>query len=80
MLEDSIISAAPKTGNSSNVFSSVISGTPTMNTEKLNGPNYTSSTALVELWLMVQGLEEHLTRKADNTPVGNWKIKFSSCI
>ncbi|RVW34232.1 Retrovirus-related Pol polyprotein from transposon RE2 [Vitis vinifera] len=49
------------------IFSSVISGSPMITSEKLVGSeNYLSWSASVELWFMGQGYEDHLvTQKAD---------------
>ncbi|KAJ9692791.1 hypothetical protein PVL29_011738 [Vitis rotundifolia] len=49
------------------IFSSVISGSPMITSEKLVGSeNYLSWSASVELWFMGQGYENHLvTQKAD---------------
>ena len=49
------------------IFSSVISGSPMITSEKLVGSdNYLSWSASVELWFMGQGYEDHLvTQEAD---------------
>ncbi|RVX10299.1 Retrovirus-related Pol polyprotein from transposon TNT 1-94 [Vitis vinifera] len=51
----------------SSTFSSVISGSPMITSEKLVGSeNYLSWSAFVELWFMGQGYEDHLvTQEAD---------------
>ncbi|RVW58939.1 Retrovirus-related Pol polyprotein from transposon RE2 [Vitis vinifera] len=51
----------------SSIFSSVISGSPMITSEKLVGSeNYLSWSASVELWFMGQGYEDHLvTQEAD---------------
>ena len=51
----------------SSIFSSVISGSPMIITEKLvSSENYLSWYASVELWFMGQGYEDHLvTQEAD---------------
>ena len=68
--------AAPKPSSSNHIFSSVISGTPTITSKKLNVSNYTSWSASVQLWFMGQGLGEYLTKKAEDIPKKNqndWK-------
>ena len=55
------------TKNSS--FTSVISGSPTITSEKLIGSeNYISWSASVELWFMGQGYEDHLITPEDAIP------------
>ena len=51
----------------SSTFSSVISRSPMITSEKLVGSeNYLSWSAFVELWFMGQGYEDHLvTQEAD---------------
>ena len=51
----------------SSIFSSIISGSPMIASEKLVGnENYLSWSAFVELWFMSQGYEDHLvTQEAD---------------
>nr|CAN68461.1 hypothetical protein VITISV_037728 [Vitis vinifera] len=48
------------------IFTSVISGSPTITSEKLIGSeNYLSWSASVELWFMVQGYEDYLVTPKD---------------
>ena len=49
-----------------------ISGTPTITTEKLNGKNYLSWSASVELWFLGQGYHDHLEQE---NPEGSAEIK-----
>lgn len=39
-------------------------GLPTITTEKLNGKNYMGGYTVVEVWFLVQGLSNNLTKKA----------------
>ena len=57
------------------IFTSVISGSPTITSEKLIGSeNYLSWSAFVELWFMRQGYEDHLITLEDAIPnVVQWK-------
>ena len=51
------------------IFRSVISGSPTITSEKLIGSeNYLSWSASVELWFMGQGYEDHLITPEDAIP------------
>ena len=51
------------------IFTSVISGSPTITSEKLIGSeNYLSWSASVELWFMGQGYEDHLITPEDDIP------------
>ena len=51
------------------IFTSVISGSPTITSEKLIGSeNYLSWSASVELWFMGQGYEDHLVTPKDAIP------------
>ena len=51
------------------IFTSVISGSPTITSEKLIGSeNYLSWSASVELWFMGQGYEDHLIAPEDDIP------------
>ena len=51
------------------IFTSVISGSPTITSEKLIGSeNYLSWSASVELWFMGQGYEDHLVTPEDAIP------------
>ena len=51
------------------IFTSVISGSPTITLEKLIGSeNYLSWPASVELWFMRQGYEDHLVTPKDVIP------------
>ena len=51
------------------IFTSVISGSPTITSEKLIGSeNYLSWSASVELWFMGQGFEDHLITPEDAIP------------
>ncbi|RVX07541.1 hypothetical protein CK203_025103 [Vitis vinifera] len=53
----------------SSTFSSVISGSPMITSEKLVGSeNYLSWSASVELWFMGQGYEDHLVTQEANIP------------
>ena len=52
------------------IFTSVISGSPTITLEKLIGSeNYLSWSASVELWFMEQGYENHLLTPEDAIPI-----------
>ena len=52
------------------IFTSVISGSPTITSEKLIGSeNYLSWSASVELWFMGQGYEDHLLTPEDAIPI-----------
>ena len=59
------------------IFTSVISGSPTITSEKLIGSeNYLSWSASVELWFMGQGYEDHLITPEDaisNVDKVQWK-------
>ena len=59
------------------IFTSVISGSPTITLEKLIGSeNYLSWLAFVELWFMGQGYEDHLVTPENVIPDVNkvqWK-------
>ena len=59
------------------IFTSVISGSPTITSEKLIGSeNYLSWSASVELWFMGQGYEDHLITSEDaisNVDKVQWK-------
>ena len=59
------------------IFTSVISGSPTITLEKLIGSkNYISWSASVELWFMGQGYEDHLITPKDaitNVDKVQWK-------
>ena len=59
------------------IFTSVISGFPTITSEKLIGrENYLSWSASVELWFMGQGYEDHLITPEDAIPnVNNVQLK-----
>ena len=59
------------------IFTSVISGSPTITSEKLIGrENYLSWSASVELWFMGQGYEDHLITPEDAIPnVNNVQLK-----
>ena len=51
------------------IFTSVISGSPTITSEKLIGSeNYLSWSASVELWFLGQGYEDHLITPEDDIP------------
>ena len=51
------------------IFTSIISGSPTITSEKLVGSeNYLSWSASVELWFMGQGYEDHLIIPEDDIP------------
>ena len=51
------------------IFTSIISGSPTITSEKLVGSeNYLSWSASVELWFMGQGYEDHLITPEDDIP------------
>ena len=51
------------------IFTFVISGSPTITSEKLIGSeNYLSWSASVELWFMGQGYEDHLITPEDAIP------------
>ena len=51
------------------IFTSVISGSPTISSEKLIGSeNYLSSSSSVELWFMGQDYEDHLITPEDVIP------------
>ena len=51
------------------IFKSVISGSPTITSEKLiDSENYLSWSASVELWFMGQGYEDHLITSEDAIP------------
>ena len=51
------------------IFTSVISGSPTITSEKLIGSeNYLSWSASVELWFIGQGYEDHLITPEDVIP------------
>ncbi|RVW82205.1 Retrovirus-related Pol polyprotein from transposon RE2 [Vitis vinifera] len=51
------------------IFTSVISGSPTITSEKLIGSeNYLSWSTFVELWFMGQGYEDHLVTPEDVIP------------
>ena len=51
------------------IFTTVISGCPTITLEKLIGSeNYLSWSASVELWFMGQGYEDHLITPEDVIP------------
>ena len=51
------------------IFTYVISGSPTITSEKLIGSeNYLSWSAYVELWFMGQGNEDHLITPDDAIP------------
>ena len=51
------------------IFISIISGSPTIISEKLIGSeNYISWSAFVELWFMGQGYEDHLITPKDVIP------------
>ena len=51
------------------IFTSTISGSPTITSEKLIGSeNYLSWSASVELWFMGQGYEDHLITPEDAIP------------
>ena len=51
------------------IFTSVISGSPTITSEKLIGSeNYLSWSAYMELWFMGQGYEDHLITSEDAIP------------
>ncbi|RVW60764.1 Retrovirus-related Pol polyprotein from transposon RE1 [Vitis vinifera] len=60
------------------IFSSVISGSPMITSEKLVGSeNYLSWSASVELWFMGQGYEDHLiTQEADIPEIASLKEQF----
>ncbi|RVX16320.1 Retrovirus-related Pol polyprotein from transposon RE1 [Vitis vinifera] len=62
----------------SSTFSSVISGSPMITSEKLvNSENYLSWSASVELWFMGQGYEDHLvTQEADIPEIASLKEEF----
>ena len=59
------------------IFTSVISGSPTITSEKLIGSeNYLSWSAFMELWFMGQGYEDHLITPEDaisNVDKVHWK-------
>ena len=51
------------------IFTFVISGSPTITSEKLiGGKNYLFWSASMELWFMGQGYEDHLITSEDATP------------
>ena len=51
------------------IFTSAISGSPTITSEKLIGSeNYLSWSTSVELWFMGQGYEDHLITLEDAIP------------
>ena len=51
------------------IFTSVISGSPTITSEKLIGSeNYLSCSTSVELWFMGKGYEDHLITPEDAIP------------
>ena len=51
------------------IFTSVISGSPTITSKKLIGSeNYLSWSTSVELWFMGQGYEDHLVTREDAIP------------
>ena len=62
---------------------SLLSGTPTITTQKLNWKNYLSWSASVELWFLGQGRYDHLEKEADDIPTENrdqWKtLDFQLC-
>ncbi|RVX14034.1 hypothetical protein CK203_011432 [Vitis vinifera] len=67
------------------IFTSVISGSPMITSEKLVGSeNYLSWSASVELWFMGQGYEDHLvTQEADipePTGLGPIYLYWSDCL
>ena len=49
----------------------LLSGTPTITTQKLNWKNYLSWSASVELWFLGQGRYDHLEKEADDIPAEN---------
>ena len=53
----------------SSTFSSVISGSPMITSEKLvDSENYLSWSAYMELWFMGQGYEDHLVTQVADIP------------
>ncbi|RVW82292.1 hypothetical protein CK203_041676 [Vitis vinifera] len=60
------------------IFTSVLSGSPLITSEKLVGSeNYLSWSASVELWFMGQGYEDHLvTQEADIPEIASLKEQF----
>ena len=57
------------TATKNSIFTSAISGSPTITSEKLLGSeNYLSWSASVELWFMGQGYEDHLITPEDAIP------------
>ncbi|RVW19881.1 Retrovirus-related Pol polyprotein from transposon RE1 [Vitis vinifera] len=57
------------------IFSSVISGSPMITSEKLVGSeNYLSWSASVELWFMGQGYEDHLVTQEADIPERLYKV------
>ena len=53
----------------SSIFSSVISGSPMITSEKLvASENYLSWSASMELWFMSQGYEDHLVTQETDIP------------
>ena len=65
------------------VLVSPISGNPTITTEKLNGKNYLSWSASVELWFLGQGYHDHLEKEASaisSEERSKWeKLDFQLC-
>ncbi|RVW51866.1 hypothetical protein CK203_068026 [Vitis vinifera] len=63
------------------IFTSVISGSPMITSEKLVGSeNYLSWSASVELWFMGQGYEDHLvTQEADIPEVDRVTVEEDRC-
>ncbi|RVW36510.1 Retrovirus-related Pol polyprotein from transposon TNT 1-94 [Vitis vinifera] len=63
------------------IFSSVISGSPMITSEKLVGSdNYLSWSASIELWFMGQGYEDHLiTQEADIPEVDRRTVEEDRC-
>ncbi|XP_020218734.1 uncharacterized protein LOC109801966 [Cajanus cajan] len=61
-----------------------ISGTPTITTEKLNGKNYLSWAASVELWFLGQGYHDHLemeNAEGSDERQAKWKkLDFQLCV
>nr|KYP51532.1 hypothetical protein KK1_026558 [Cajanus cajan] len=61
-----------------------ISGTLTITTEKLNGKNYLSWAAFVELWFLGQGYHNHLemedTEGSDESRAKWKKLDFQLCV
>ena len=63
------ISSSVDMATKNSIFTSVISGSPTITSEKLIGSeNYLSWSASVELWFMGQGYEDHLITPEDDIP------------